>query len=165
MSVFVFVPFHCGTNESVFVAGPITSPLPPPPEPQAPVALSRDVPAELTCTHRLAVQAVWFVPPRASASVPVVIFDVSSDGTSAATSARNDGTPLEPFGVMNARFGDPLAHAAVNVPEVDTGLPLTENSVGMDSPTLLTVPPDAIVDIVPFWQSRNTAVSDLAIMK
>jgi hypothetical protein len=75
----------------------------------------------------------------AAANVPLVIFAASSDGTSAATIDRNDGAPLDPFGLAKKRFADCDASTAVRVPVPVTGEPETVNIAGSDRPTLRTV--------------------------
>jgi hypothetical protein len=80
------------------------------------------------------------VPPRAAGSVPLVILLVSREGMSAATRERKPGVPALPLGAASTVFADSLVQLAVRVPLPVTGLPLTENPVGMLSPTLVTVP-------------------------
>ena len=101
------------------------------------------------------------VPPRATPSVPVVIFPASRFGTSAATSARNVGVAATPVvGPLNTVLAVCVASVPVNVPEVVTGEPLTVIIDGSDKPTLVTVPPDPVALIVGFPETPSPFVID-----
>ena len=78
---------------------------------------------------------------RAVAKVPVVIFDASRLGMSAATSPLNAGNVAEPVaGPARMVFGFWIVQANVSVPFPVTGEFDTVNCVGVASPTLVTVP-------------------------
>jgi hypothetical protein len=68
-------------------------------------------------------------------TVPVPI------GKSAATKALKTGVPLDPSGAAKTVLAAWLVSVADNVPDVVTGLPVTENMLGSTKPTDVTVPP------------------------
>ncbi len=71
----------------------------------------------------------------------MVILLTAPLGMSAATSARKVGAAALPVvGPAKTRLADCVALVTASVPEVVTGVPETENSAGMVSPTLVTVP-------------------------
>lgn len=98
------------------------------------------------------------VPPLATDNVPVVIFDISRLGISAATSERNEGAATAPVvGPANTVFAVCVANAAVSVPEDVIGEPLTVKISGMASATLVTEPAPVPAPIA----VRNVAASSV----
>src|SRR5574337_1510372 len=66
---------------------------------------------------------------------------LSDDGRSPATKARNAGCAGAPLvGPAHTVLADSVAFVTASVPLVVTGEPESENSAGMESPTLVTVP-------------------------
>ena len=67
-------------------------------------------------------------------------------GTSAATIDRKTGVPETPLGEAKKRFEVCEAQAAVKVPAAVTGEFVTVKSLGIESPTEVTVPAPATAD-------------------
>src|SRR5574340_131726 len=66
---------------------------------------------------------------------------LSDDGRSPATKARNAGCAGAPLvGPAHTVLADSVAFVTASVPVVVTGVPATENSAGMERPTLVTLP-------------------------
>jgi len=89
-------------------------------------------------------------PNRAVAIVPLVSFDVSWFGISAATIARNTGAPAIPSGAAKNVFAVWEFNENVSVPDTVTGDPDAVKIDGTERATDVTVPdPDVIVCHVP----------------
>jgi len=75
------------------------------------------------------------VPPFATGNIPVTPVVKLMGGMSAATSARNVGVPVEPFGAAKTVFAVSDARVAVRTPDDVTGEPVTVKILGNANPT------------------------------
>src|SRR6266550_3408579 len=101
----------------------------------------------LPMSGKLAASVVSPVPPFATPSVPVMV-EAGIDGRSAATSARNVGVPVEPFGAAKTVFVVSVASVTPSVPAPVIGEPETAIIDGTVMATDVTVPPP-VRDIQP----------------
>lgn len=118
------------------------------PEPAVSVFRDKPLPLPMRICPLAAEDALTPVPPLRGGSTPVTPLARGMSGMSPATSIRNVGMPVEPLGAAKTVFAASLASVAVNVPELVTGLPETVNMLGSANPTLVTVPPAPVAEIV-----------------